>query len=353
MSISIGLVGLPNAGKSTLFNALTGQSALVASYPFATIEPNLGEIVIPDSRLQTLSQIFGSQKRLAASIKCLDVAGLIEGASQGQGLGNRFLSHVRSANLVALVSQAFSDDLKQVSKGMQTIMTELLLSDWQTLDNQRQKLAKPAMQDPKLKRTLSVIEQALSDIDSETWLSLSGNASDYRQSLAYLNLLTLKPLLHVFNLNSSDLNKQKLQDDLKALCKGRPFIFLSAELETELCLLAEDERLEFIEAYGQKQLAKSRIAESCLKLLNMQTFLTAGKQESRSWLIPKDCPAPEAAGVIHSDLQRGFIAAEIVGFSDLKRLKSWSAAKAEGCCRIEGKDYKMQVGDVVDFKFNV
>lgn len=351
MNLSIGLVGLPNAGKSTLFQALTSQNVLIADYPFATIEPNFGLVPIVDPRLKVLSKIFDSQKLVPAQLEFVDIAGLIEGAHQGEGLGNQFLSHIRQSALIVQVVGCFAP--ADVRRDLEVITTELLLADWQTLNKQVEKLKKPASADVELKNLLNTIERALQEIDRSVWLGQSPQAAAYRQALRHLNLLTLKPRLFVFNLKANDLSDRSRLPDLESLAKTADYVCLSAALENELSQLPEGEREEFLKAYDLEESGLQRLVQTCLRTLRLQTFLTAGPKETRAWLIPRSCPAPEAAGVIHGDLQKGFIAAEIAKFEDLSRLGSWPAVKAAGLCRVEGKDYLMEDGDVVNFRFNL
>ena len=350
MSLSIGLVGLPNVGKSTLFNALTRQNVLVADYPFATIEPNLGIVPLPDGRVHRLGQVFNSAKTIPATVSFTDIAGLVEGASRGEGLGNKFLENIRQTGVIAQVIGTFRSP--DASEDIGIIGTELILADWQVLDGQAKKLRKPAKSDKRLAAQLACLEAALADLDAGCPLNRSKRRADYDQQLSAFNLLTLKPIVYVFNLAETDIGNQSLQDKLAASAGGA-CLFVSAKLELEISQLAGIERTDFLRAYGLERSGIEQLAAAGFDILGLQTFLTAGAKEARAWVIPKDCPAPQAAGTIHSDMEKGFIAAEIVSFEDLVQLGAWAAAKAAGLCRTEGKQYRMQDGDVVEFKFNV
>ena len=352
MSLSIGLVGLPNAGKSTLFNALTQRNVLVADYPFATIKPNLGVMPLIDERLEQLAEKFKSSRIVFANVNFVDIAGLVKNAHLGEGLGNQFLSHIRQSQAIALVTGCFGEEV-DYNNNLSIIQTELLLADWQTLDNQKQKLTKIARHDDEAAQTLKIIQKALTDIDEGLLLNLSPHQQEYYQTLTYLNLLTLKSFIYVFNLADKDLKNQSLKDKLIKLVGRSPCLFLSAQLENELSRLTSQERKLFLDEYNLPRSGVDDLAHLGIKILSLQTFLTAGPKEVRAWLITKNCLAPKAAKTIHEDMQKGFIAAEIISFSDLKNYPSWSAAKAAGLCRVEGKNYRLQPDDVVNFKFNV
>ena len=352
MSLSIGLVGLPNVGKSTLFNALTRQNVLVADYPFATIEPNLGIVPLPDDRVHRLATVFKAAKTLPATVSFTDIAGLVEGASRGEGLGNQFLENIRRTGVIAQVIGAFRPDA-DTRADIEIIGTELVLADWQVLDGQLQKLRKPAKSDRRLAEQVACLEAALEELDSGVFLSHSPRGEEYSRQLAQFNLLTLKPVVYVFNLAEADISDSNLQAKLAEAVPGGDCLFISAKLELEISQLGAEERAGFLREYGLKRSGIEQLAAAGFDILGLQTFLTAGGQEAKAWVIPKNCPAPKAAGVIHSDMERGFIAADIVAFEDLMASGSWSAARAGGLCRTEGKQYLMQDGDVVEFKFNV
>lgn len=352
MTLSIGLIGLPNVGKSTLFNALTRQNVLMADYPFATIEPNLGLVPLPDERVWQLGAIFQSLKIIPAAVSFTDIAGLVRGASSGEGLGNKFLSHIRQTQVIAQVVDTFRNQQK-VEQEMEIIETELLLADRQSLEQRLKKIGRAAKGDAQLAALAQTCRTALEEVDAGLTLKKSQRHSEFESSLSELNLLTLKPLIYIFNLADADLKNQELRQRLLALKPACSKILLSAKLELEINGLPQEERVDFLQEYGLRESGIDQLAKIGFQILNLQTFLTAGVKESRAWIITKDCPAPEAAGVIHGDMQKGFIAADIVGFDDLKRLRSWQAAREAGLLRTEGKTYRMRDGDVVEFKFNL
>ena len=352
MSLKVGLVGLPNAGKSTLFQALTKQQALIADYPFATIDPNIGYRVISNPDLRALADLYPEAKVSPATIEIIDIAGLIAGAHRGEGLGNKFLAHVRQTDLIAYVGGLFSNQAEPAAD-LDIILTEILLADYQVLEKQAQKLAKVAKNEVQAAGRLAAIKTALELIDAGNYLYDSSVASSLRSSLKDLDLLSLKPLLLVFNLADQALNDQGLQERLARLMPQCPRLYLSAQLEDEVGQLPVADQTSFLEAYGLKASGLEAFAPLVLKRLKRQTFLTAGPKEVKAWLIPASCPAPVAAGAVHSDMQRGFIAAEVINVADLLQHRSWTKAKAAGVCRLEGRQYAMQPGDVVNFKFNV
>ena len=351
MSASIGLVGLPNAGKSTLFNAITNQKVLVANYPFATIEPNVGLIELKDERLIELATIFESLTIIPATITVTDIAGLIEGAHKGEGLGNQFLSHIRQTDLIAHVVGNFDTEVN-TRHNIDIINTELILADLHTVDNHLQKLHKQAQADKEAAIIVNLLKQAQADLNNNLKLYNSPNVADYCNSLKYLNLLTLKPMLYILNSQHSRSNKAVNEQVLEALSDGHNYLMLDAQLEMELSQLSDNDRQSFIDEYGLSKTSIEQLAEISFTMLNLQTFLTAGPKEVKAWVVPSNCPAPQAAGVIHSDIEDGFIAANIVSYGDLLKHKSWINAKEAGLCRIEGKNYLMQPNDVVEFRFN-
>ncbi len=357
VSLTIGIVGLPNVGKSTLFNALTRNVVLAANYPFATIEPNVGVVGVPDPRLGTLAGIFGSQRELPATVSFVDIAGIVRGASEGQGLGNKFLAHIREADAICQVIRVFNDpDVVHVdgavapAADIETINTELILADLQTVDKALPRLVKEARIAKDRAPVLAAAEAARVILDSGRTLFA---ASFDSEPLRELTLLTTKPFLYVFNMDADELADQALRAELSALVAPSEAIFLDAQLEAELTELEPAEAAELLADEGQTEAGLDQLARVGFATLGLQTYLTAGPKEARAWTIPVGATAPEAAGVIHTDFQRGFIKAEIVSFDDLVAAGSMAEAKARGKVRMEGKDYVMGDGDVVEFRFNV
>ncbi|EHR52605.1 GTP-binding protein YchF [Saccharomonospora marina XMU15] len=357
MSLTLGIVGLPNVGKSTLFNALTRNDVLSANYPFATIEPNVGVVALPDPRLDKLAELFGSARTVPATVSFVDIAGIVKGASEGAGLGNKFLANIREANAICQVIRVFEDpDVTHVEgnvdpmSDIETINTELILADLQTLDKALPRMEKEARTKKEARPAFDNAKRAKEFLDSGRTLFSAQHEVDL-DGLRELSLLTAKPFLYVFNADEGVLTDEARRAGLAKLVAPADAVFLDAKVESELLELDDEESVrELLESVGQEEPGLHALARAGFHTLGLQTFLTAGPKEARAWTIRKGATAPQAAGVIHTDFERGFVKAEVVSFDDLVEAGSMAAARAAGKVRMEGKDYLMADGDVVEFR---
>jgi ribosome-binding ATPase len=355
VALTIGIVGMPNVGKSTLFNVLTKNDVLAANYPFATIEPNVGVVALPDPRLQVLSDLFASKRIQPATVSFVDIAGIVRGASEGEGLGNKFLANIREADAICQVIRVFNDDDVVHVEGkvspkddIETINTELILADLQTLEKAVPRMEKDARVNKENKAALDNAVAAQRVLEAGDTLYGSGKAAGVD-----LSLLTTKPFIYVFNLDEDQLTDEALRTKLSELVAPAEAIYLDAKLEMDLTELEPDDAAELLESVGVEEAGMNQLARVGFSTLGLQTYLTAGPKETRAWTIHRGWTAPQAAGVIHTDFQRGFIKAEIVSYDDLVTAGTMAAAKAAGKVRMEGKEYVMADGDVVEFRFNV
>jgi GTP-binding protein YchF len=354
-----GFVGLPNAGKSSLFNALSGGGALAAAYPFATIDPNIAVAVVPDDRLDRLAELSRSAKVAHALTEFVDIAGLVEGANRGEGLGNRFLGHIREVDAIVFVLRAFDDDDVTGSSDplehLATVETELALADLQSVESRIERQRKAARADKSLQAEVDAADAALVALSEGIPLYRSGLDAEARAALRPWFLLTNKPVLVVVNIGEDQLDRAEeiARPVADAFGPGAEVLAMCVQLEAEAAQLPPEERAELLEAYGLGEGAVARLIRSAYRLLGRRTFFTTGEKESRAWTFRAGARAPECAGIIHTDFQRGFIKAECIHWDELLELGSWAKARDAGKLRVEGKDYEVRDGDVLEFRFNV
>ena len=358
MSLSIAIVGLPNVGKSTLFNALTSNDVLAANYPFATIEPNTGTIAVPDERLKVLEKMYSASKVIPATVTFVDIAGLVAGASKGEGLGNKFLANIRECDAIVHVVRAFeNDDITHVNnsvnpkRDIEIINTELILADLQSIERHIPKLEREAKANPLARSQVDELKKLQVELEAGRLVSeVEGVSKEVIQSL---QLLSAKPVIYMFNVDEFTLGNEAKKQELAELVSPALSVFICAKLEEELRGLTDADAQELLGAYDVSESGLSQLARVAYTTLGLQSYLTAGPKEVRAWTIHQGYTAPQAAGVIHTDFEKGFIAAAIVDFDDLVSAGSEHAAKSAGKLRTEGRDYVMRPGDVVEFRFNV
>ena len=357
-SLEIGIIGLPNVGKSTLFNCLTNSNALIANYPFATIEPNTGIVEVPDDRLKILAKIYKTNKIIPATVKFIDIAGLVANASKGEGLGNQFLANIRSTDALVHVVRAFQDsnvihvDSNPNPKNdIEIINTELVLADLNTVQKSLLKIEKEAKANPKLQPKLTEIKKAKTYLDNNQALHLQDDLDE--DLLKDLNLLSIKRVIYVFNLDEESISNQQLQDNLSKIVKPSKAIFICAKLENELKDLDDEDKKEFLLSYSLQESGLNKLIKEAYDILGLQNYLTAGEKEVKAWTIRKGATAPQAAGAIHTDFERGFIAAEVIKFQDLATEESPANLRSKGLIKTEGKSYIVQPDDIIEFRFNV